>query len=88
MVADSEELENLDVSQIHARRLNAKEVLMSNNGNHFKCPIADGTVKSSGRDQVFRRSTSNQDHPARGEEHNDDLRGRVGRVSTIGHANG
>ena len=42
MVADSEELENLDSSQIHARRLNAKEVLMPNNGNHFKCPIADG----------------------------------------------
>ena len=45
MVADSEELENLDASQIHARRLNAKEVLMPNNGNHFICPIADGPVK-------------------------------------------
>ena len=28
MVADSEELENLDASEMHARRLNAKEVLM------------------------------------------------------------
>ena len=45
MVADSEELENLDVSQIHARRLNAKEVLMQKNGELFTCPIADGPVK-------------------------------------------
>ena len=45
MVADSEELENLDASQIHARRLNAKEVLMQKNGELFICPIADGPVK-------------------------------------------
>ena len=28
MVADIEEMENLNASEIHARRLNAKEVLM------------------------------------------------------------
>ena len=32
---------------IRARRLSANEVLMQKNGNHFKCPIADGTVKLS-----------------------------------------
>ena len=45
MVADGEELENLDVSQIHARRLNAKEVLVQKNADFFICPIADGPVK-------------------------------------------
>ena len=75
MVADIEELENLDASEIHARRLSAKEVFMPKSGEHFTFPIADGPVKSSGREQVFRRSTSIQDHPARGEEHNGVPRG-------------
>ena len=46
---------------------------MPKNGEHFIFLIADGTVELSGRDQVFRRATSIQDHPARGEEHNDDF---------------
>ena len=75
MVADFEELEILDASEIHARRLNAKEVLMPKNGENFTFPSADGTVKLSGGDQVFRKSTSIQDYPARGEERNDALRG-------------
>ena len=52
---------------------NAKEVLMPKNGGHFIFLVADGTFKLSGRDQVFRRTTSVQDHPARGEEHSDGL---------------
>ena len=59
--------------KINAKRLNAKEVLKQKNGEHFIFPIADVTDKLSGRDQVFRKSTSFQDYPARGEEHNDDL---------------
>ena len=73
MVADIEELESLDAAEIHARRLNAKEVIMPKSGEHFTFPVADGTVKLSGREKVFRRSTSIRDHPARGEEHNDVL---------------
>ena len=53
MVAEIEELETLGASEIHARRLNAKEVLMPKKGDRFIFPIADGTVKLSGRDQVF-----------------------------------
>ena len=75
MVADIEEPENLDASDVLARRLNAKEVLMLENGGNFIFPIADGTVKLSGGDQVFRKSTSIQVCPARGEEHNDGLQG-------------
>ena len=67
----------MDESGIHARRLNAKEVLMPKNGQHYIFPIEDGTVKLSGREQVFRRSTSILDYPARVEEHNDDLRGET-----------
>ena len=57
MVADSEELKNFDASEIHARRLSAKEVFMPKNGDHFIFPIADGTVKLSGRDAGVRKST-------------------------------
>ena len=44
---------------------------MPKNDENFIFPIADGTVKLSGRDRVFRRPTSIRDHPARGEEHKD-----------------
>ena len=37
LVADIEELEKMDASQIHARTLNAKEVLTLQNGEHFEC---------------------------------------------------
>ena len=57
LVADIEELEEMDASEIHAGRLNAKEVLTSMSGEKFMFPIADGTVKLSGGDQVLRTST-------------------------------
>ena len=40
-------LEQMDASEIHARRLNAKEVLTPMKGDNFTFPIADGTVKLS-----------------------------------------
>ena len=38
MVADIEELEEMDAPEIHARRLNAKEVLTTMNGEKFIFP--------------------------------------------------
>ena len=70
-----EELEEKDASEIHAGRLNAKEVLTPQNGENFIFPIADGTVKLAGREQAFRESTSFQDRPLRGDEHNGVLQG-------------
>ena len=63
MVADIEELEQMDASEIYAKRLNAKEVLTPMNGETFIFPIADGTVKLSGGDQVLRTSTLIRDRP-------------------------
>ena len=74
LVADIEELEILDVSEIRARRLNAKEVLTPKNGEHFIFPIAGGTFKLAGGDQGIRKSTLIRDDPERGELR-DDLRG-------------
>ena len=68
MVADIEELEQMDVSEIHARRLNAKEVLTPMEGDNFTFPVADGTVKIYGGDQHLRTSTLIRDSPERGEE--------------------
>ena len=48
MVADIEELEEMDASELHARRLNAKEVSTPQRGGNFIFPIADGTVKIFG----------------------------------------
>ena len=46
LVADIEELGNLGVSEIHARRLSAKEILTPKSGKNI-FPIADGTAKLS-----------------------------------------
>ena len=73
MVADIGELEEIDASELHARTLNAKEVLTPMNGDNFIFPVADGTVKTSGGDQVLRTSTFIRDLPDRGEEQ-DNLR--------------
>ena len=74
MVADVEELEEMDASELDARRLNVKEVLTPMRGEFFIFPIADGTVKISGGDQDPRTSTLIRDSPDRGEEQ-DNLRG-------------
>ena len=68
MVEDIEELEQMDASEIHARKLNAKEVLTPQSGETLIFPIADETVKLSGGDQVLRTYTLIQDNPDQGEK--------------------
>ena len=63
-----EELETMDASELHTRRLNAKEVLTPQRNGDFIFPVADGTVKISGGDHVLRTSTLIRDSPDRGEE--------------------
>ena len=43
----------------------AKAMLTPMSGENFIFPIADGTVKLSGRDQILRTSTLNRDRPDR-----------------------
>ena len=68
MVADMKELEEMDASELHARRLNAKEVLTPQRSGNFIFQVADGTVKIFGRGQRLRTSTLTRDRPERGEE--------------------
>ena len=81
-VADIEELEKMHASEIHATRLNAKEVLTPMKGANFIFPVAEGTVKISGGDQDLRTSTFIQDSPDRGEEQDNLRRESEGSSST------
>ena len=61
LVADTEELEKMDASEIHATRLNAKTPM---SGEKMVFPVANGTDKIYG-DRVLRRSTFIRDRPNR-----------------------
>ena len=73
LVADIEELETTDASEIYSTRLNAKEVTFPKENGEFIFPIADGRIKPLGGDQDLRTSTSIREHPIRGESHIDFL---------------
>ena len=72
LVADLEELETMDASEIYSKRLNAKEVIFPKEGI-FTFPIADGRIKTPGEDQDLRTSTLIRPRPSRGEGHIDFL---------------
>ena len=81
MVADIEELEEMDASELHARRLNAKEVLTPQRSGNFIFPVADGTVKTAGGDRSLRTPTLIRDRPERGQEQKI-LQGESGGLSS------
>ena len=68
MVADIEELDEMDASELHVRRLNTKEVLTSQRSGNFIIPVADGTVKIFGREQRLRTYSSIWERPERRQE--------------------
>ena len=67
-IAHIEELEEMNASEFHTRRLNAKEVLTPMKGDNFIFPVADGTVKTPGGDRRLRPSTLIRGRHERGEE--------------------
>ena len=72
LIADLE-LEEMDASEIHANRLNAKEVILPKSGESWKFPVADGPVQPYGGDQGLRTSTLIPNQPVRGESRHDFL---------------
>ena len=72
LIADLEELETMDASEIYSKRLNAKEVICPKQGE-FIFPIADGRIKTSGGDQELRTSTLIRPRPIQGDSHVDFL---------------
>ena len=73
LVADLEELETMDASEIYSKRLNAKEVIFPKENGKIIFPAVDGRIKFSGGDQELRTSTLIRDHPLRGESRRDFL---------------
>ena len=60
MVADIEELETMDASEIYSKRLNAKEVIFPKENGEPMFPVAGGRIKPLGGDQVIHRSSINR----------------------------
>ena len=73
LVADIEDLEMMDASEIYSKRLNAKEVIFPQENGKFIFPVADGRIKLPGGDQELRTSTLIRDRPIRGESQVDFL---------------
>ena len=73
LIADLEELETMDASEIYSKRLNAKEVIFPKNKGEFINPIADGRIKTLGGDQDLRTSTLVRHRPIQGESNIDFL---------------
>ena len=72
LIADLEELETMDASEIYSKRLNAKEVIFPKQGE-FIFPIADGRIKTVGGVQELRTSTLVRHRPIQGESNIDFL---------------
>ena len=66
LVADLEELETMDASEIYSKRRNAKEVIFTKQGEYI-FPIAGGQIKNLGGDQDLRTSTLVRHQPIQGE---------------------
>ena len=73
-----EDLEKLDAPEIDPRRINDKEVLITQKDEEFIFPVADGTTKLSGRDYDFRESTLRREQTARSEDFSGELQGESG----------
>ena len=71
LVADLEELETMDASEIYSKRLNAKEVIFPKEKGEVIFPVADGRIKPLGGDQELRTSTLIRPRPIQGESHFD-----------------
>ena len=73
LIADLEELETMDASEICSKRLNAKEVIFPKEKGVFIFPIVDGRIKTRGGDQDLRTSTLVRHRPIEGESNIDFL---------------
>ena len=89
LIADLEELETMDASEIYSKSLNAKEVIFPKQGE-FIFPIADGRIKTSGGDRDLKTSTLVRHRPIQGESNIDffgESEGSLPHVSRATHTN-
>ena len=67
LTAEIEELEKLDASETFPKRLNVKQVLLTQRDGEFIFPVADGSAKLSGRDYEFQEPTLRREYTVRRE---------------------
>ena len=65
LIADVEDWETLDASDIYPRRINAQEILITQKEDEFTFPEADGTAKLSRRDDEFGEPTLRREQTVR-----------------------
>ena len=75
LVADIEELEKLDASEIYPRRLNPKEVRTTHKDWEFVFLVADGSATLSGRDYEFQEATLRREHTVKRENLSGEFQG-------------
>ena len=75
LIADLEEVEKLDASDMYLRRISAKEALISQKGDEFMSPVGDDTTKLSVRDYEFREPTLRREPTVRSEDFSGELQG-------------
>ena len=68
-------IEKLDASEKYARRLNAKEVMITQRDEEFVFPAADGSAKLSGRNCKFQEPTLRRESIVRRENFNGESHG-------------
>ena len=68
----------MEASEIYLRRINAKEVLMTQEVDEFIFPVVDSTAKLSGRDFEFRESTLRREPTVRSEDLSGEIQGESG----------
>ena len=73
LIADLEELETMDASEIYSKRLNAKEEIFPKEKGEFTFPVVVGRIKTPGRDQALRTSTLIRQRSIQGESRLDFL---------------
>ena len=78
LIADLEDLERLEASEIYPRRINAKEVLIRQKDDEFIFPVTDVTAKLSGRDYEFQEPTLRREPTVRSEDFSRELHDESG----------
>ena len=72
-VADLEELETMEASEIYSKKTQCEGSNISQRNWNMYFPVADGRIKTPGGDQDLRTSTLIRERPIRGESHVDFL---------------
>ena len=71
LAVDFEELEEMDASEIHVKRFNAKDVILPTSWENCKFPVANRTVQLYGRDQGLGTSILVRNQFVRGQSRQD-----------------